>query len=190
MFFLLLGLWLLLNGRVTLEVLLIGVFFSAVLYWASYKLLGVRPKWELNLLRKSIKAIKYLFLLTWNILVSNVQVMGVILSPKAKKVKPQLVWFDSPVKSTLGEVILANSITLTPGTITVDVQDDLFLIHCLDESFDMGTEGFEMEERIMKLEGGHRKAAAETPAEVPAEIAEPAAEDVPESAAKEEAPDE
>ena len=49
--------------------------------------------------------------------------------------------------------MLANSITMTPGTITVDVQDDLFLIHCLDESFDMGSEGFEMENRIARVEG-------------------------------------
>ena len=42
---------------------------------------------------------------------------------------------------------------MTPGTITVDVQDDLFLIHCLDESFDMGAEGFEMENRIARVEG-------------------------------------
>ena len=40
----------------------------------------------------------------------------------------------------------------------MDVQDDLFLIHCLDESFDVGTEGFEMEDRIMAIEGGHTPA--------------------------------
>ena len=68
---------------------------------------------------------------------------------------------------------MANSITMTPGTITVDVQDDLFLIHCLDESFDMGHEGFEMEDRIMKIEGGHQP-AADVPQELPVQ---PAAEE-------------
>ena len=42
---------------------------------------------------------------------------------------------------------------MTPGTITVDMHDDLFLIHCLDTSFDVGKEGFEMERRVMAVEG-------------------------------------
>ena len=153
MFFLLLALWLLLNGRVTLEVLLIGVFFSAILYWASYKLLGLRPKWELSLLRRSVKALKYLLLLVWNVLVSNVQVMAIILSPKAKKLKPQLVWFDSPVKTNLGEVILANSITLTPGTITAGLSDGQYCIHALDECFAGGMDESDFVKAIEKMEG-------------------------------------
>jgi multisubunit Na+/H+ antiporter MnhE subunit len=44
---------------------------------------------------------------------------------------------------------------MTPGTITVDIRDDLFLVHCLDESLDAGLESSDMEKRIMKLEGGH-----------------------------------
>ncbi|MBQ7896297.1 MAG: Na+/H+ antiporter subunit E [Oscillospiraceae bacterium] len=152
MFFLLLALWLLLNGRVTVEVLIIGVILSAVLYWASYKLLGVRPKWELSLFKRSIKAIKYLFLLVWNVLVSNVQVMGVILSPKANKLKPRLVWFDSPLKSNVGEVILANSITLTPGTITAGLSNGQYCIHALDESFAGGMDESDFVKAIAKME--------------------------------------
>ena len=63
--------------------------------------------------------------------------------------------FHTRLKTDAGKVVLANSITMTPGTITVDVQDDLFLIHCLDESFDVGQEGFEMEDRIMRVEALH-----------------------------------
>ena len=44
----------------------------------------------------------------------------------------------------------------------MDVQDDLFLIHCLDETFDVGTEGFEMEDRIAGIEGGLRPVSANT----------------------------
>ena len=53
-----------------------------------------------------------------------------------------------------GKVILGNSITMTPGTITVDVRDDLFLVHCLDEDFAEGLAGSAQETRLMKLEGG------------------------------------
>ena len=53
-------------------------------------------------------------------------------------------------------MILGNSITMTPGTITVDVRDDLFLVHCLDEDFARGLEDSEMEKRILRLEEGKR----------------------------------
>ena len=152
MFFLLLAVWLLLNGRFTLEVLLIGILLCAVLYWASSKLLGIRPKRELALLRKGGRAIAYLLLLVWNVLVSNVQVMAVILSPKAKKVKPRLVWFDSPVRTELGQVILANSITLTPGTITAGLYDGQYCIHALDEAFAGGMDESDFVKAIVKME--------------------------------------
>ena len=57
-------------------------------------------------------------------------------------------------------MVLANSITMTPGTIIIDVQEDEFLIHCLDSSFDMGQEGFEMEDRVMTLEKNGKEAAS------------------------------
>ena len=77
-----------------------------------------------------------------------------IWSPKMVT-QPEVTSFHTKLRTDAGKVVLANSITMTPGTITVDVRDDLFLIHCLDDSFDVGQEGFDMEERVMKLEGGH-----------------------------------
>lgn len=68
--------------------------------------------------------------------------------------QPEVTSFHTKLRTDAGKVILANSITLTPGTITVDIRDDLMLVHCLDESLDAGLEGSEMEKRIMKLEGG------------------------------------
>ena len=87
--------------------------------------------------------------------------MVLIWSPE-KEIEPRVTSFHTRLKTDAGKVVLANSITMTPGTITVDVQDDLFLIHCLDESFDVGTEGFEMEDRIMKIEGGIRPVSAQS----------------------------
>ena len=55
-------------------------------------------------------------------------------------------------------MLLANSITLTPGTITVDVQDDLFLVHCLDATYAQGIEDSEMQRRIARLEKGGKSA--------------------------------
>ena len=50
--------------------------------------------------------------------------------------------------------MLAHSITLTPGTITVDIRGDWFLVHCLDTSFGEGLEDSGMERRIRAIEEG------------------------------------
>jgi multicomponent Na+:H+ antiporter subunit E len=124
-----------------------------LLYWVSCRLLGFSFRRELALLRRLPRAVAYLFLLVWNVLLSNLQVMSVILSPKAGRVKPRLVWFSSPVKSGLGQVILANSITLTPGTFTAGLADGQFCVHALDESFAGGMEDSDFVRAIRGMEG-------------------------------------
>ena len=63
--------------------------------------------------------------------------MQLILSPKME-VEPKLVRFRTDLKTDLARVILANSITLTPGTITVTLEGDEYLVHCLDKSMAEG----------------------------------------------------
>ena len=82
---------------------------------------------------------------------SAVQTLRFVWSAK-EEVEPQLVSFHTKVKTEAGRVILANSITMTPGTITVDVRDDLFLVHCLDNSFADGIDDSEMQKRVCHLE--------------------------------------
>ena len=71
------------------------------------------------------------------IVVANLAVLKIVLSPKIK-VHPVLVKFPAPLKSHLLQVILADSITLTPGTITVRLYEEKFEVHCLDESLAHG----------------------------------------------------
>lgn len=153
MFLLLFAVWLLLNGRITAELVVIGLALSALLYGAACRLLGFSPRRELALLSRVPRALAYLLLLIWNVLVSNVQVMSVILSPRAGRVKPRLVWFRSPVKTGLGEVILANSITLTPGTITAGLSNGQYCVHALDESFAGGMDTSDFVRAIRGMEG-------------------------------------
>lgn len=72
----------------------------------------------------------YSFWLLREIAVANWQVVKIVLDPKLP-IDPALIHFDSDVTSDLGITILANSITLTPGTITVEVEQGEFLIHAL-----------------------------------------------------------
>lgn len=152
MFLLLLAFWILLNGRITGEILILGVLICGAVYAWCVKELGLHPKRELQLARRTMGALKYLVILVWEIIKAALQVMGLILSPRAKEIEPRLVYFDHPVRSTIGKVILSNSITLTPGTITCGLSDKGFCVHALDESFAGGMDTSVFVQEIHKLE--------------------------------------
>ena len=152
MYFLLFGFWVLLNGKWNAEIAIVGVIVCAALYAFMCTFMGYSPKKEWQLFTRLHRIVGYFFYLVREVFLSAWGTMKLIWSPE-KEVEPRVTSFHTRLHTDAGKVVLANSITMTPGTITVDVQDDLFLIHCLDESFDVGTEGFEMEDRIMKIEG-------------------------------------
>lgn len=152
MFLLLLAFWVLLNGRITAEILILGLLICGVIYGWCCKVLGMNWRRELDLARRIPGAIKYLVILVWEVLKAGFRVMALTLSPKAKEVEPRLVYFKSPVKTEIGKVILSNSITLTPGTITCGVGDDLFCVHALDGQFAGGMEDSVFVTEIRKLE--------------------------------------
>ena len=152
MFLLLLAFWVLLNGRITAEILILGVLICGVIYGWCCKVLGLRPAQELRYAKKIPGALRYLVILVWEVIKAGLQVMALTLSPRAKEVAPRLVYFKSPVATDNGKVILSNSITLTPGTITCGVGKDLFCVHALDESFAGGMEDSVFVTEIHKLE--------------------------------------
>lgn len=96
-------------------------------------------------------AIQYILILILEILKANRQVLFFIMTPRYQ-VEPQLVHFTSDLKSEMAKVILANSITLTPGTITVSLEGSDFYVHCLDREFAEGMEHSVFVELLEKME--------------------------------------
>ncbi len=195
MYFLLFGFWVLLNGKWNAEIAIVGAIICAALYAFMCAFMGYSPKQEWKIARRIPRIIGYFIYLVKEIFLSAYGTIKLIWSPE-KEIEPRVTSFHTRLRTDAGKVVLANSITMTPGTITVDVQEDMFLIHCLDESFDVGTEGFEMEDRIAKIEGELRPVRAAEPALTPAEpltpeIPEtPDTTEIPETTEKEEAQDE
>jgi multicomponent Na+:H+ antiporter subunit E len=74
----------------------------------------------------------------------------VIFSPTLPT-KLSIVRFKVNLPSSHAKVILGNSITLTPGTLTVDIEGDNFLVHALDESSYKGIISDEMPREVLKL---------------------------------------
>ena len=130
-------LWLVFNGKVTLEIVLFGIGLSLAVYLFCWKFLEYSPKRELLALRLLPQGIGYFFVLIKEILAANFATISLIISPKYD-VEPVLVTFCSGLKSDLAKTVLANSITLTPGTITVELTEDEFKVHCLDKDMAEG----------------------------------------------------
>ena len=144
------ALWMLLEGRWTLEIVLTGIVLSALIYLFCWKFLDYSPRREWAVIRRIPRAVAYLFWLIGQIFVAGFITMSRIWS--GREVKPHLVSFRTALRSDAAKVLLSQSITLTPGTLTVDQRDGRFLVHALDDAFTEGLQDSEMEKRIAKLE--------------------------------------
>ena len=144
------GLWMLLEGRWTVEIVLTGIVLSTLIYLFCWKFLDYSPRREWAVIRRIPRAVGYLFWLIGQIFISGFMVMSRIWS--GREVTPHLVSFRTGLRTDPGKVLLSQSITLTPGTLTVDQRDGRFLVHALDDAFTEGLQDSEMEKRIRKLE--------------------------------------
>ena len=131
MFILLFLLWVALNGKITLEIIVLGFFIIGLVYWFMCKCLEYSPTSELKILKNTFKAIKYVLVLFVEIIKSSFIVLKFTFA-KELNIEPQIVFFKVPLKNEFLKTVLANSITLTPGTITLNVEEETFCVHALD----------------------------------------------------------
>ena len=130
-------LWLLLNGRVTPEIVLIGAGLTAALLAFMSRFMGWSVRREREILRLLPLFLLYLLNLLWETVKAAATVLLVALTPSMHP-EPVLVEFRSGLPREYQNVILANSITLTPGTITVFQEGDHFLVHALRKEYAQG----------------------------------------------------
>ena len=146
------ALWLILNGRITWEVCAFGVVIVAGVYLFCRKVLKYERRPDAGPLRHPGGCLCYTFLLIWEILLANLHVMRIILTPKPHY-EPAIVRIHVPLKTELSRVFLANSITLTPGTVTIDQQGEDFIVLCLDKSGGAAIADWSLVKILRKLEG-------------------------------------
>lgn len=127
------ALWLILNGRVTVEICIFGVVITALVYGFCVYALGYHPRHEKGVLKKLGLYVWYGIVLVGEILKANLSVMKVILIPP-HKYHAAIVKMKVPFKKNISRVLLSNSITLTPGTVTVEQSGEDFTVLCLDKS--------------------------------------------------------
>ncbi|WP_207707675.1 Na+/H+ antiporter subunit E [Alkaliphilus serpentinus] len=89
------------------------------------------------------------------IIKANIDVARVVLSPSLP-ITPGFVKVRNYLKKDMNKVIYANAITLTPGTLTVDVNEEGYVIHALTKEAGEGVENSNLEKYAMKLEEGEK----------------------------------
>lgn len=144
-------LWIIFNGSFTLEICIFGIVIAAAMFLFSCKFMDYSVAKELHNYKKLFLFVRYLVFLIKEIFKANQNVIHMILTQK-EEIQPELVTFHIDVKTPAGKAFLANAITLTPGTITVSLEDSKYTVHCLDESMSEGLKGSEFEQYIKKLE--------------------------------------
>ena len=155
MYLLLFLLWVIFNGQLTLEIALFGIVIAGLIYAFMCKFMDYSIYRDLYVFKRFFTIVRYLFVLVWEILKANTAVIRMVLSVH-KEPQPEIVMFTVGLKTNVGRALLANSITLTPGTITVALEEDRFIVHCLDKSLAEGIDTSVFVRLITDMEGDYQ----------------------------------
>ncbi len=148
-FIIMFGFWLLLSGHYDLFHISIGVLCCGLVSHVSHDLLFANPRaGDMRVIVK--RFITYVPWLLYQIVMSNLHVARLALSP-SMPIDPEIITFKTKLESDISMVTLANSITLTPGTITIDVKDGVYYVHAVSKKTAGDLMTGEMEDRIAHI---------------------------------------
>ena len=142
------AIWLLLSGHYISLLLALGGLSVLIVTYLLRKMDQVDA--EPIKLRPGFKFFRYVGWLLWQVVLSNIDVARRIWHPKLP-IQPCWEKLDTEVSTPLEKTLYANSITLTPGTLTTDVKADHFLIHSLTPEGIEDLRKAEMQRRIMDI---------------------------------------
>ncbi|MBU3189284.1 Na+/H+ antiporter subunit E [Clostridium bowmanii] len=141
--------WIVISDNAKVETICSGIIISLLVIRLNKDLMCSNTK--INLRKNIMPWIAYVIILIKEILVSNFNVAKIVLSPKLV-ISPQIVTINTKIKSDFHKTIFANSITLTPGTLTVSMDGDNITVHCLKDEFATGLNNSAFEKIILKVE--------------------------------------
>ena len=149
LFIVLFGFWLLMSGYYTPLILSLGVISCLLCVYLTIK--GKFLDNETLPIYFFPRLIQYTLWLIKEILKSNIQTAKVIIM---KSEEPELFSVKATQKTNEGKVTYANSITLTPGTVTTQIKNDIFEVHALTKEFGDDVRSSEMDKMVTWLEKG------------------------------------
>ncbi|MCG6900218.1 MAG: Na+/H+ antiporter subunit E [Gammaproteobacteria bacterium] len=143
------ALWLLLSGHYTPLLLLLGTVSTLLVVLLTTRADLIDREIQPVLIKPSV--LLYWAWLGREIVKSNIDVSRRILNPTLP-ISPTIFTLRATQKTELGRVTYANSITLVPGTVTVDVEEDLFTVHALTQEIAADLKRGEMNRRVCEVE--------------------------------------
>lgn len=161
-FILLFGLWLLLSGHYDVTHISMGVFSCLLIILLNLRVrkyyyfedeideTRARLKEDYPSRIRILRLLFYIPWLIWQIVIASLQVAYAVLRPKMP-IDPALMRFKTRLPNMESRVILGNSITLTPGTITIQIEDDEFLVHALMDVSQTGILDESLPTQVAKL---------------------------------------
>lgn len=149
-FVLLMGTWMVFSGLFDVFHLTLGVISCGIVAWMSADLLfdnretGIGARFG-----QTFRLLAYFGWLLWQVVLANLHLIKLAFASK-EALQPQIVRYPCRLKSDFEKYLLANSITLTPGTVTMKIMGDVYYIHAISDFAASGLDG-EMERRIARI---------------------------------------
>lgn len=141
--------WVLLSGQFDAFHLSLGAICSILVAYLYHDLLFANVRVG-DMRVVAGRFITYIPWLLYQILMSNIHVASLVLRPKMP-IDPKIVTFKTKLETDISCVTLANSITLTPGTITMEIRDGVYYVHALSKKVADELKAGEMEDRVAHI---------------------------------------
>jgi multicomponent Na+:H+ antiporter subunit E len=136
--------WCFVHGTVSIQNFLVGLLLALIVIWPLRRFYSFRKETSLRkYMRKIPDQLKFFWMLIIEIIKANIMVAKIVLQPKID-IKPGIIAVPIRTKTDAGITALANTITLTPGTLTIDVSNDrsVLYVHAIDTSDPEGLREF------------------------------------------------
>ncbi len=147
--------WIVVSGAYDLQHILFGLVLALLVAVFSRDLFIQPGEKAVPRLKTVALTLAYLAFLAKEIIMSNIAVAKIVLNPKMP-ISPGIAKFKTPLKKDVFKVFLANSITLTPGTFTIDIIDDYFYVHAITtfdpKYYKAGVEEWAMLNKLKRIE--------------------------------------
>ncbi|MBK5251424.1 MAG: Na+/H+ antiporter subunit E [Peptostreptococcaceae bacterium] len=143
--------WLILTESIDMQMVLTGIGICFLVFYINMDILEINFGYSFKNKKKLLYLFQYLLLLCKEIVFANFHVAKIVLSRKLL-ITPSIISFDTRLEKPLSRTILANSITLTPGTLTVKMDGKRLIVHCLMDEYVEGAMHSKFEELLLKVE--------------------------------------
>ena len=151
LFFIFLILWLIISARFSVETVVVGAIVSGLVLFFVCKNLNYRPSLDFKKMRKVLLWIQYVFTLLAEITKAAYSMIRIVFCKKIN-VSPCVMFFRTKLETDALQVVLANSITITPGSVIVELTDGLYCVHCLTHEVADTIEDSVFEQKLLKIE--------------------------------------